>query len=421
MLAENLHHPSVRGQLFVIRAHLFHPGAAGNVEHFAEPVGGRFIRPKQAEIVFIAFKDGAQILAQHLGGLHLFFTGRRDIHGELADVGRIQLAAQASAVGIGRSAHPLLTLRRQRAQLRSQSALLVEQRLRLIAAHPLFQNLTVAVIFATGGDRHLMRAPEILDFFAVDGFWTGPAFRAAQNNHRPARDDVRRLAATGALLIIADLVEGAVQRVGHQAVHFFRLVAANEQRLIAVAAEQLMQILVAAASQQRRVGDFIAVEVQDRQYRAVARGVQELGAVPAGRERAGFRLAVADDAGGDQIGVIKHRAERVRKRVAQFAAFVNRSGRFRRGVAGNAAGERELPEQPLHPGGVFADVRVDLAVAALQPGVGHHAGAAMPRTADIDHIEVAVADNAVQVSIDKVQTGRGAPVAQQARFNMFGL
>ena len=182
-----------------------------------------------------------------------------------------------------------------------------------------------------------------------------------------------------------------------------------------------MQILVAAASQQRRVGDFIAVEVQDRQYRAVARGVQELGAVPAGRERAGFRLAVADDAGGDQIGVIKHRAERVRKRVAQFAAFVNRSGRFRRGVAGNAAGERELPEQPLHPGGVFADVRVDLAVAALQPGVGHHAGAAMPRTADIDHIEVAVADNAVQVSIDKVQTGRGAPVAQQARFNMFGL
>ena len=44
-------------------------------------------------------------------------------------------------------------------------------------------------------------------------------------------------------------------------------------------------------------------------------------------------------------GVVEHRAERVAQRVAELAAFVDAAGRFRRDVARDAAGKRELPEQ----------------------------------------------------------------------------
>jgi len=90
-------------------------------------------------------------------------------------------------------------------------------------------------------------------------------------------------------------------------------------------------------------------------------------------------------------------------------------------VAWNAAGKRKLLEQALHAFGVLADVRVNFAVAALQPGIGHHTGSAVAGAADIDHIQVALADNAVEMRVDKVEAGRGAPVSQQARLDMFRL
>ena len=55
--------------------------------------------------------------------------------------------------------------------------------------------------------------------------------------------------------------------------------------------------------------------------------------MPARRQRPGFRLAVADDAGDDQIGIVERRAIGVRDGVAQFAAFVDRAGRLRRHMA----------------------------------------------------------------------------------------
>ena len=64
--------------------------------------------------------------------------------------------------------------------------------------------------------------------------------------------------------------------------------------------------------------------------RAVARRVQELVRVPTGRQRAGLGFAIADHAAGDQIGIIEDRAMRVQQRVAEFPAFVDGAGRFRR-------------------------------------------------------------------------------------------
>ena len=67
--------------------------------------------------------------------------------------------------------------------------------------------------------------------------------------------------------------------------------------------------------------------------------------MPARRQRARLRLAVADDADDDEVGIVEGRAERVDERVAELAALVDRAGRLRSRMARDAAGERELPEQ----------------------------------------------------------------------------
>jgi len=57
-----------------------------------------------------------------------------------------------------------------------------------------------------------------------------------------------------------------------------------------------------------------------------------------------LRLAVINHTGDDQIGIVEYRSEGMAEGVAQLAAFVNRAGIFRRRVAGNASGKRELQE-----------------------------------------------------------------------------
>ena len=61
--------------------------------------------------------------------------------------------------------------------------------------------------------------------------------------------------------------------------------------------------------------------------------------MPRRRQWTGFSLAIADDTGDDEIRIVKHRTERMAEGVTQFAALVDRTGRLRRGVARNAAGE----------------------------------------------------------------------------------
>ena len=191
------------------------------------------------------------------------------------------------------------------------------------------------------------------------------------------------------------------------------LVPFDEVGRPAVAAQQLLQFLVRDAGQDGRVGDLVAVEVQDRQHRAVGGRIEKLVGMPGRGQRPGLRLAVADDAGDDQIGIVEHRPERMAERIAQFAALVDRARALRRGVAGNAAGKRELQEELLQPGLVLADVGIDLAVGALEIGVAHDGRAAVAGAGDVDHVEVVFLDDPVQVHVDEVLPGGRAPVPEQ--------
>ena len=80
-------------------------------------------------------------------------------------------------------------------------------------------------------------------------------------------------------------------------------------------------------------------------------------------------------------------------------------------MAGNAAGEGEALEEPLHAILVACDVGVDFRVAAVQPVLRNHSVAAVAGAGEIDHVKVVALDDAIQVRVDEVLPRAGAPVA----------
>ena len=82
-------------------------------------------------------------------------------------------------------------------------------------------------------------------------------------------------------------------------------------------------------------------------------------------------------------------------------------------MAGDAAWKRELAEQVPQPVLVEADVGIELAVGAFEPGVRDDRRPAVAGPRDVDRIEVTLADGAVQVHVDQVEAGHGSEVAEQ--------
>ncbi len=215
-----------------------------------------------------------------------------------------------------------------------------------------------------------------------------------------------------------DVRDGPIERLGHQLVHALRLVALDEVRGPAAAAEELVQLLGLDAGQHGRVADLVAIEVQDRQHGAVGDRIEKLVGLPGGRQRAGLRLAVADDTGDDQPRVVERGPEGVAERVAQLAAFVDRSRRRRRHMAADPAGKGELGEQPFQPGLVLADVRIDLAVGPFQIGIGDQRRATVAGAGDVEHVQVMRFDDPVQMHIDKILARCRAPVTEHHRLDV---
>lgn len=148
--------------------------------------------------------------------------------------------------------------------------------------------------------------------------------------------------------------------------------ALDEDRLIAKSYEQAAEILVACPRQDRRIGDLVAVEMQDRQHSAVASRIEKLRRMPGRRKRASLSLTVADHAGYNEVRIVERGAEGVDQRISEFAAFVDRTGGLRGHVAGYASRKGKLSEQLAHAIGILRDVGIDLAVCPLKIGVRDH-------------------------------------------------
>ena len=117
-----------------------------------------------------------------------------------------------------------------------------------------------------------MRAPGAFDRLAIDEFRPGPALWRAKHDHWPARTLQRSSPAgsAGRALDITNLKQNPVERPGKTLVHEAGIVTFDEMRIVAVAAQQVRQLLPADAGQHRRVGDLEPVQMKDRKHRAVA-------------------------------------------------------------------------------------------------------------------------------------------------------
>jgi hypothetical protein len=317
-------------------------------------------------------------------------------------------------------AHPSRAFRREGLQLRDQPSLVVEQLVRAIAAQPGFELGQVRGILVHGGERHLMGAPEALDLMTVHLLGAGPALRTAQHDHWPA---CAAGCAAGARLLLdpANLQHAVLQGGGHLLVHQHRLVALDEIRHPSVALEQVAQLLVRDAGEQRGVVDLVAVEMQDRQHGAVADRIQELVGMPRRREGSCLRFTVPHHHRDEEIGVIEGRSERVRDAVAELTTLVDGARRLRRAVAADAAGERELLEERGHPLLVFTLVRVNLRVRAFEVDRCQDPRGAVAGAGEEDGIEVVLVDQSIEMDVREAQARARPPVPEQALLDVFGL
>jgi hypothetical protein len=174
--------------------------------------------------------------------------------------------------------------------------------------------------------------------------------------------------------------------------HDERVVALHDVWRPAVALEEVLELLPADAAEQRGIGDLVAVEMKDRQDGAVADGVEELVGVPRRGERTGLRFAVADDDADEQVRVVKRGAERVRNAVTELSSLMDRSGRLRRAVAADPAGEAEVLEEQPQAVEILRLVRVDLGVRPFEVDRREHARRAVTGAGEEDRVEIVLLD-----------------------------
>ena len=216
----------------------------------------------------------------------------------------------------------------------------------LVARHPALEDGQVLRVPARIGERHLVRAIRALDLLAVDDLRPGPSLSASRGrSSASAAVSGTPFVRASVWMVVGCRATARSSVVGHEPVHALRVVAARRSTAVAVATEELTR--APRRSMRARIvgfGDLVAVQVQDRQHGAVARGVQELvrrassvasgpvSASPSPTTQATIRS-----------GLSKAAPNACDSAVAELAALVDRARRLGRHVARNAAGKRELP------------------------------------------------------------------------------
>jgi hypothetical protein len=154
--------------------------------------------------------------------------------------------------------------------------------------------------------------------------------------------------------------------------------------------------------------------MQDRQHRSIRHRIEKLIGMPGSRHWTGLSLAIPNNAGDDEVWIVERRTICVRERVAEFATFMDRARSLRRRMARDTAWKTELLKQALHADRVGRNKRINFGIGSLKPDISNEARPAMARSRNIDHIEIARFDHAIEVDVDEVEAGCRSPVAKQA-------
>src|SRR5215207_2686390 len=172
-------------------------------------------------------------------------------------------------------AHPAFADRMEIRNLGHRTAFGVKEFFRPIGLHPFLQLLEVRPVLACVGERHLMAAPKALDEFPVDLLRTGPSLRRAENDHWPGWAS-GGAALTILTLYLSDAVQADIKRGGELLMHGCGVITLNNERLMTISTHQSQQLFGGNAVQNGGARDLVAVEMQDRQHRAIADRIQNL-------------------------------------------------------------------------------------------------------------------------------------------------
>src|SRR5580704_6065004 len=201
-------------------------------------------------------------------------------------------------------------------------AALVEKLLRPITFHPIFQDLEVLRLGVQVCDWYLVSAPRTLNRLAIHEFRARPALRGAQNDHRPYAT-IPGFIGASILLNPPDLRDYGFQCGRHKLVHGLGLMSFDEVGFVSVSIKKLGEFIVAQASEHSGVRDLVPVQMQNRKYCAIPCGVEKFVGMPARSQRTGLCFAIADNAAGQQVRIVKHGSVRMSEGVTEFSALVD--------------------------------------------------------------------------------------------------
>jgi hypothetical protein len=145
----------------------------------------------------------------------------------------------------------------------------------------------------------------------------------------------------------------------------------------------------------------------------VGRRVEKLVAVPRPGRGSGFRLAIPDDAGDDQVRVVQGRAERRRQGVAQLPPLVNYAGVSRIEMARKGIGPGKRFQEPRKARPVEGQVREIFGEGSLQVHVGQVGRRPVPRPRDEQDVGVRVEDEPVEMGVHQIDPRRRPPMTQE--------
>ena len=237
-------------------------------------------------------------------------------------------------------------LRRQRGKFRHERARLVEQLLGPVAPQPVLEEREVLRVRRgprPSGPGASGRCPRSGGRRPPSGRSSPSASegrssaRSAGRSRRPSRASRWIVAISSMTWSIVRAIAWCISAGSSPSTKYGR---------VAVALEQRDELVVRDPREDRRVGDLVAVQVEDRQDGAVVHRVEELVGVPARREwvrsRPRRRRRRSRRAGP---GCRTRRRTRARARSPSSPPSWIEPGRLGRDVARDAARERELAEQ----------------------------------------------------------------------------
>ena len=112
------------------------------------------------------------------------------------------------------------------------------------------------------GKYDLMRAMCPRVAFPINQLWSGPTLGRDEDYHRPARP-FRHIFLSRVLPYAAYVLDDGIEGLGKSLMHRVRILPFDNIRCPTVSAEEFCKLLLRNAGEDRRVRDFVTIQMQN--------------------------------------------------------------------------------------------------------------------------------------------------------------